>query len=129
VLDYTVDLVGPPLASLPAKTNTGTRSEATPSDKAIKMVKEAVLVVDGSRSSMNVEDGVQFYFRSPGIRMGNGWSARPTTKDSFNVVLDFINTVGAKEEHDTAMWEVNVVTKKVLYRNKYAKNFSWIPNY
>jgi hypothetical protein len=42
--------------------------------------------------------------------------------------LDFVNTVGGKEQHDTAMWDVNVVTKKVLYRNKNAKYFSWIPS-
>jgi hypothetical protein len=95
-------------------------------DKAIKLVKQAVLVVDGRRSSMTVEEGFEQFCRE-GIRIGNGWSATPTGTASFNVALDFINTIGVKEEHDSAIWEVNLLTKQVLYRNKYAKDFSWIP--
>ena len=91
------------------------------------MVKKAVLTVDGSRSSETVEGGALFYFKAPGTRMGNGWSATPISEDTYNVSLDFINTVGNKEQHDSALWEVNLATKKVLYRNKYAKGFSWIP--
>jgi hypothetical protein len=129
ILDYTVELIVPPLASAAANGKVASQPESTLNDKAIEMVKKAVLVVDGSRSSETVEDGVRFYFKSPGIGMGNGWSAAPAGKDTYNVILDFINTVGGKEQHDRAMWDVNVITKKVLYRNKNAKNFSWIPNY
>ena len=31
------------------------------------------------------------------------------------------------QQHDTALWEVNIMTNKVMYRNKYAKGFSWVP--
>jgi hypothetical protein len=92
-------------------------------DKAIALVKKAVLVVDGDRSSKTVEGGVQFYFTLPDIRMGDGWSATLIAKDSYNVVLDFINL----EDHTKASWEVNLTTKEVHYRNEAAKAFSWIP--
>jgi len=131
VLNYTADLIVPPFVSAPAERDTSRPSASPISTEAtaIQIVKKAVLTVDGSRSSMNVEDGASFYFRAPGIRMGDGWSATPTANDNtFNVVLDFINSDGkGKEWHDKAMWEVNLVTKKVLYRNKSAKGFSWIP--
>jgi hypothetical protein len=127
VLDYTVDLIVPPLAIASSKSTAAAQAQSAPGDKAIMLVKNAVLVVDGSRSSETIENGVRFYFKLPGLRMGNGWGATSAGKDRFNVALDFINTVGAKEQHDSALWEVNVVTKKVLYRNKYAKGFSWIP--
>jgi hypothetical protein len=130
VLDYTADLIVPPLSGAAGKADVARPSAPSSQElKAIEIVKKAVLVVDGSRSSMNVEDGVQFYFGAPGIRMGDGWSATPTANDTFNVVLDFINGDGkGKESHDKAMWEVNLVTRKVLYRTKYAKDFSWIPD-
>lgn len=127
VLDYTVDLIIPPLVGLPASSEMAARSDDIASDKAINIVKKAILVVDGSKSSMSVEDGFQFYCRAPGIRVGSGWSATLTAKDSFNVVLDFIDGTGVNEHHETALWEVNVATKTVLYRNKSAKAFSWIP--
>jgi len=81
---------------------------------------------------MNVEEGSQFYFSTPGIRMGHGWTATKTANGTFNVILDFIDTEDlpnrrTQESHQQAMWEVNLVTQKVLYRNKYAKSFSWIP--
>jgi hypothetical protein len=133
VLRYTVELVVPPLAGAPTNSKVVSQPESTSNNKAIEMVKKAVLVVDGRRSAMNVEDGIRYFFDYAGgnrvIRIGNGWSATPTGKDTYNVVLDFIQIVGGNERHDTAMWEVNVVTKEVLYRNKYAKYFSYIPNY
>ena len=55
--------------------------------------------------------------------------ARCQIRESFNVVLDFVNSDGkGKEWHDKALWEVNLVTRKVLYRTKFAKAFSWIPD-
>jgi hypothetical protein len=127
-LQYTIDLTTPPLANTPSNSATASQSQSMPSDKAIALVKNAILVVDGSRSSETVEGGIRYYFSAgPSIRMGNGWSATLTAKDSFTVVLDFVNTVGTTEQHDVAIWEANLVTKKVLYRNKNAKGFSWIP--
>jgi hypothetical protein len=128
VLDYTADLIVPPLSGAPGKADVVKSSvSSSREEKAIEIVKKAVLVVDGSRSSMNVEDGVQFFFRPPaqGVRMGDGWSATPIANDSFNVVLDFIN---GDSGNDKAIWEVNLVTRRVLYRNKNAKAFSWIPD-
>jgi len=128
VLDYTVDLLVPPVAVSPAaKSDAPILPDTVLGDKAITIVKHAVLVIEGSRSSMNVEDSVQWYLDIPGIRMGNGWSATPITKTTFSVSLDFIETVGVKEQHGTAIWEVNLVTKQVLYRNSHAKGFSWVP--
>jgi hypothetical protein len=128
VLDYVAELIVPPLAAASSQGTSATQPQSTESDKAIALVKKAVLTVDGSQSSETVEGGVRYYFSvGPGIRMGNGWSATSTSKDAFNVALDFINTVGTKEEHDSAIWEANLATKKVLYRNKNAKGFSWIP--
>lgn len=127
VLDYVADLIVPPLGSAHSKIDkppASTSAETT----AIETVKKAVLVVDGSRSSMNVEDGAHFYFTAPGNRMGDGWSATQISDKTYNVFLDFINSDGrGKEWHDKAMWEINLATGTVLYRNKYAKGFSWIP--
>jgi len=95
--------------------------------RAVDVVKNAVLTVDGDRSSETIEGGVTYYLGFPGIRMGTGWSAEPLSNNNYRVVLDFINTVGSQEEHASAIWDVDMRTKKVLYRNKYAKNFSWIP--
>ena len=125
ILDYTVELVIPPVGKSGAKSEAGSSAR----DKAIESVKKAVLIVDGSRSSETVEGGTKFYFGDSGIRMGTGWSATETGNNTFTVALDFINKVGGTDQHDTAIWEVNTVTRKVLYRNKYAKNFSWIPSY
>jgi hypothetical protein len=129
VLDYVADLIVPPVVGIPGKADVVSPSApASREAKAIEIVKKAILVVDGDRSSMNVEDGVDFYSRAPGVRMGDGWSATPTANDSFNVALDFIDGDKGKESHQKAIWEVNLVTKKVLYRNKSAKAFSWIPD-
>jgi hypothetical protein len=130
VLDYAANVIIPPLGSGATQTAAPTQSSAEARQaKAIEIVKKAVLVVDGDRSSMNVEDGVLYYFGFPGIRMGTGWSATQTADNTFNVVLDAINSDGkGKEWHEKAIWEVNVVTKKVLYRTKMAKAFSWIPD-
>jgi hypothetical protein len=129
VLEFSEDLMVPslrgPAVESPKASQSESRSGAT---RSIEIVKKAVLVVDGSRSSMNVQDGANFYFSVPGTRKGDGWSSTPLGKDTFNVVLDFVNSDGkGKEWHDKAMWEVDLVTGNVLYRTKYAKDFSWIP--
>jgi len=125
ILEYTATLIIPPLGSVSTESNV--RAEMMPADKAIAIAKKAVLVVDGNRSSETVEGGLNYYFRFPGIRAGNGWSATQTAPSTFNVSVDFVNTVNGQEQHESAVWEVNTVTKKVLYRNKNAKRFSWIP--
>jgi hypothetical protein len=127
VLDFTSDLVIPTLGSVHPEILTPAASQSAES-QAIEIVKKAVLVVDGSRSSMNVEDGAHFYFTAPGNRMGDGWSAMPIADNAYSVFLDFVNSDGkGKEWHERATWEVNLTTRKVLYRNKSAKAFSWIP--
>ena len=115
VLDYSTVLLVPEL------------NEPRPPDpetSAINLTKKAVLIVDGSRSSMNVEDGFKFFCGSPGIRNGEGWAAEKQDDGSFNVILDFIN---GEMGHEKAIWNTNLKTKRVIYRNKNAKYFSWIP--
>jgi len=75
---------------------------------------------------MNVADGFQF-FCSPGtgVKAGDGWSAIWTGDGTVDVLLDFVN---GNLGHQKAIWEVNLVTKGVRYRNKNAKYFSWIPD-
>lgn len=94
-----------------------------PETAAINLTKKAILIVDGSRSSMNVEDGFKFY-HTPEIRDGDGWQAEKQSDGSFNVILDFIN---GNMGYEKAIWNANLKTKRVIYRNKYAKDFSWIP--
>jgi len=133
VLDYTADMTFPPLNG----STTGAEAAspppgagATPEARALETVKRAVLVVDGRRSSMNVEDGVNWYCNSPGTRMGDGWSTTRVGGNTYSVVVDFIDSDGRGNEwHAKAMWEVNLDTGNVMYRNKYAKGFSWVPDY
>ena len=58
LLDYTVDLVVPPVPP------------PTPDGKAISLVKRSVLVVEGKRSSLNVEDGFK------NVRLSFDWVDR-----------------------------------------------------
>ena len=75
---------------------------------------------------MTVEEGFRFFTKSPGVNMGDGWSAAPSGKrpQVYDVTLDFID---GGVEHSKAIWQADLSTKKVIYRNKYAKAFSWIP--
>lgn len=128
VLDYTADLVIPPLVNTPAKVEQKS-SDSTAESKAIKTVKNAVLIVNGSRSSMNVNDGFEWYCSlGMGTSVGDGWSAKKIGNDTYRVSLDFLNKVAGNWQHDKAIWDVNLRTKKVLYRNMYSKGFSWIPS-
>lgn len=123
ILDYvaTLDL---PATSDPTKEPRTTPSAPSKEQRAIELAKKAVLVVDGSRSSMTVEDGFAFYRKDPEIRLGSGWSASPSEGNTFLVSLGFIDGK-AGEEH--AIWSVDLSTRKVKYVNKAAKAFSWIP--
>jgi hypothetical protein len=135
-LEFSEALIIPPLVNPPAKrTSNASATGLSAEETAISLVKNARLVVDGDKSSETVEGGVMHYFKSPvmspgdGIRMGQGWSAEPKSEKSdrvYEVRLDFIN---GKAGSTQAIWEADLETKKVLYRNKYAKYFSWIPNY
>jgi len=121
LLEYTVSIEFPPLmkANPPAP-----RAKATDAERAIGLVKRAILVVDGSRSSETVENGFNFYMKDPAIRMGSGWSARPSDTGEYTVVLSFIDGKAGPAE---AIWTADLKTGKVQYRNKAAKAFSWIP--
>jgi hypothetical protein len=123
ILDCVVTLDFPK-ASDPTKEARTTPPEPSKEQRAIELAKKAVLVVDGSRSSMTVEDGFAFYRKDPEIRLGSGWSASPSEGNTFLVSLSFINGP-AGEDH--AIWSVDLSTKKVKYINKAAKAFSWIP--
>lgn len=123
ILDYVVTL-DLPKASDRTKEARTTPSAPSKEQRAIELAKKAVLVVDGSRSSMTVEDGFAFYRKDPEIRLGSGWSATPSEGNTFLVSLSFINGT-AGEDH--AIWSVDLSTRKVKYINKAAKAFSWIP--
>lgn len=127
-LDCTLVLAVPPLTSAASQSTSAIRPRPGAEQRAVYVVKNAVLTVDGDRSSETVEGGVAYYFGFSGIRMGTGWSAERLSNNNYRVVLDFIDTVGTQEEHASAIWDVDMNTKKVLYRNKYAKNFSWVPS-
>jgi hypothetical protein len=125
--DTTMDYVATldfPKVSDPAKEQRTKSSEPTTGQRAIELVKKAVLVVDSSRSSMTVEDGFAFYRKDPEIRLGTGWSAAQSDGNNFLVTLVFIN---GKMGEAQAIWSVDMSTKKVKYINKAAKAFSWIP--
>jgi hypothetical protein len=124
-LEFTTDVAVPSIDA-PNKEVAKPSESSSREAQVIQIVKKAVLVVDGRRSSMSVNDGFQFYCTAPGVRMGDGWSAVSIGRDTFNVLLDFIDGVG-QGHHEKAMWEVNLTTKQVLYRNKFAKDFSWVP--
>lgn len=125
VLDYTADLVVPSLGSAHGKSTESFPVSRSPETRAIDIVKKAVLVVDGDRSSVNVEDGIRYYLRFPGLRAGDGWSAIQIAPNTFDVSFDFLDG----DNKARAIWEVNAATHKVLYRNKSAKTFSSIPDY
>jgi hypothetical protein len=118
LLDYTSDIHFPPV------TKAASPSKPTDADRAIVLVKNAILVVDGSRSSETVENGFKLYMKSPEIRMGNGWSANSGEDGVFTVSLSFID---GKAGLTDAIWTADLKTGKVQYRNKPAKYFSWIP--
>jgi hypothetical protein len=94
-------------------------------DAAIRLVKKAVLTVDGRRSSMDVEDDIAFLIKAPtGLKAGKGWSVTKGSGSKYVVNYGFIN--GALGEA-LATCEADVSTKSVRYVNDNAKTFSWVP--
>jgi hypothetical protein len=121
LLDHTATVYFPPLVKAPPPPPVPRQTDA---ERAINLVKKAILVVDGSRSSETVENGFNFYMKDPEIRMGSGWSARPSDTGEYTVVLSFMD---GKAGPTDAIWTADLRTGKVQYRNKAAKAFSWIP--
>ena len=92
--------------------------------EAISLVKSAVLVVDGNRSSATIGDTVsQFLQPSTGIRMGKGWSAIQKSPDTCEVRLDIIDAAN----DGPAIWEADLRSHKVKYVNMTAKLMSYLP--
>lgn len=121
LLDHTATVYFPPLVKAPPPPPVPRQTDA---ERAINLVKKAILVVDGSRSSETVENGFNFYMKDPEIRMGSGWSARPSDTGEYTVVLSFMD---GKAGPTDAIWTADLRTGKVQYPNKAAKAFSWIP--
>ena len=98
----------------------------SPEANAINIVKHAVLTVPGSgKSATDIEENLALYAKA-GCKPINGWSASRTGTNVYNVSYDFDNGGGGEQQ---AIWSVNIVTKQVKYLNRYAKGFSWTPNY
>jgi len=111
IVDYVVTIPFPPM------------SQET---RAINIVKKAILTVpDRGRSSMTVEDGIKWFMGpNTGVTPGKGWSAKVDTGNSYTVTFDFTDASAGESE---AIWAVDLVSQKVQYVNKYAKDFSYIP--
>ena len=121
LLEFTASVDFPPLVKVAPAPAALKQIDA---ERAIGLVKRAILVVDGSRSSETVENGFNFYLKVPEIHVGSGWSARPSDTGEYTVVLSFINGKAGPRD---AIWTADLKTGKVQYRNKAAKTFSWIP--
>jgi len=96
--------------------------------KAITLVKAAVLISNGSRSSANVGTLVGSFMTIRGVTPHNGWTAKrmalASGDDTYMVTFDFIDSrVGEME----AVWSANLTTGPVHFTNKAAKNLSWQP--
>ena len=112
ILDYTTTLLFPPISL---------------ESEAIGLVKKAILTVPGQgRSAKNIQENVEWFMKFPELSPGQGWSAKTDKGKTYLVTFDFIN---GKLGQSQAVWSVDMETKRVQYVNKYAKNFSWTPNY
>lgn len=95
--------------------------------KAISLVRAAILSTpDGGRSTGDVQAVVDLYTTSPGVKVGNGWSAKETGPNTYDVSFDFIDG-GLGEEQ--ALWRADLKSGQVKYVNENAKRFSWAPSY
>jgi hypothetical protein len=112
ILDYTTTLLFPPISL---------------ESEAIGLVKKAILTVPGQgRSAKNIQETVEWFMTFPELSPGKGWSATSDKGKTYLVTFDFIN---GKLGPSQAVWSVDIETRRVQYVNKYAKNFSWTPNY
>lgn len=112
----TFECVAPPLSNqrMPSQ------SEIS---RAVEIVKNAVLTVDGRRSAGPIHQVVNCFLSSPGITPRDGWSCDRQANGLIRVVYSFWD--GAKPS--LAEWSVLLETGEVRYRNRFAKRFSWIP--
>lgn len=99
----------------------------TPEARAIALVRAAILTVPGSgRSAGDVQANLDLYLLAPDMRQGKEWSARAKTPTAYEVSYDFIDGSDGEQQ---AIWTANLTSGEVRYVNKYAKTFSWTPNY
>jgi hypothetical protein len=92
--------------------------------EAISLVKSAVLLVDGKRSSAAIGETVNgFLTPSTGIKIGKGWSAISKGSDVYEVQLDIVDAAN----DGPAIWEADLRTKRVRYINSTAKYMSYLP--
>jgi hypothetical protein len=99
----------------------------SPAAKAINLVRASILnVPDEGRSAGDIQANIDYFLSTPGVRAGNGWSAKATSPTVYEVSYDFID--GAQGETQ-GIWTANIVSGEVNYVNKDAKILSWTPNY
>ena len=67
-----------------------------------------------------MENGFNFYMKDPEIRMGSGWSARPSDTGEYTVVLSFMD---GKAGPTDAIWTADLRTGKVNTLNKANQGF------
>jgi hypothetical protein len=113
ILDYTATILFPPRSL---------------ESQAIDLVKEAILTVPGKgRSATNIQENLELFMgMGSAVRPTKGWSAKAEKGKTFLVVFTFMDGHLGEQE---AIWSANLETKTVQYVNKYAKMFSWTPNY
>ena len=86
--------------------------------KAIELVK-----TNGAYSARDIEHVIEFYMLpGGGTRLGKGWSAKLTGKQTYAVSFDFI-TDDEQGEHQ-ALWSVDLSTRKVSCTNMAAKSLN-----
>ena len=90
-------------------------------DRAIRLVKDAFLNVDGRLARTNVEDHVEQLLHSPEVRTATGWSARCVGEGQWQVTFAFVNGVLGDA---SALWKADLNTGQVRYLNHFAEGFS-----
>ncbi len=92
---------------------------------AIRLVRNAVLTIDGSRSAENVGAVVDSYMAIRELKPG-GWRAERIGAGTYTVIFDFIN---GKDGPDRALWSADLNNRTVRPLNKNGKYFSWMPSH
>jgi hypothetical protein len=97
----------------------------SPQWASIQQVQNATLVVDGRRSSMDVQGTVRFFMNIHGLplRPGTGWSAEsdPDGK-SMRVTYGYIESEGGPA---IATWSVSA-SREVRYVDSHGKSLSYL---